>query len=51
MQAKKLLYLTMVRSKLEVGVPVWSSHHKKNLMKIEGVQRRVTRFILRSDIG
>lgn len=50
-QAKKLLYLTMVRSKLEVGVPVWSSHRKENLMKIEGVQRRATRFILRSDIG
>ena len=50
MQAKKLLYLTMVRSKLEVGVPVWSSHRKENLMKIEGVQRSATRFILRSDI-
>ena len=50
-QAKKLLYLTMVRSKLKVGVPVWSSHRKENLMKIEGVQRRATRFILRSDIG
>ena len=50
-QAKKLLYLTMVRSKLEVGVPVWSSHRKENLMKIEGVQRRATRFIPRSDIG
>ena len=50
MQAKKLLYLTMVRRKLEVGVPVWSSHRKENLMKIEGVQRRATRFILRSDI-
>ena len=36
-QAKKLLYLTMVRSKLEVGVPVWSSHRKENLMMIEGV--------------
>ena len=50
MQVKKLLYLTMVRSKLEVGVPVWSSHRKENLMKIEGVQRSATRFILRSDI-
>ncbi|KAK2555174.1 hypothetical protein P5673_023150, partial [Acropora cervicornis] len=52
-QAKKLLqlYLTMVRSKLEVGVLVWSSHRKENLMKIEGVQRSATRFILRSDIG
>ena len=49
-QAKKLLYLTMVRSKLEVGIPVWSSHRKENLTKIEGVQRRATRFILRSDI-
>ena len=51
MQAKRLLYLTVVRSKLEVGVSVWSSHRKENLMKIEGVQRRDTRFILRSDIG
>ena len=51
-QAKKLLYLTMVCSKLKVGVPVWSSHRKENFMKIEGVQRRATtRFILRSDIG
>ena len=43
-QAKKLLYLTMMRSKLEVGLPVWSSHHKDNLMKIEGVQRRAPRL-------
>ena len=50
-QAKKLLYLTMVHSKLEVGVPVRSSHRKENLMKIAGVQRVATRFILRSDIG
>ena len=48
-QAKKLLHLTIVRSKPEVGVPVWSSHRNENL--IEGVQRRATRFILRSDIG
>ena len=46
LQAKKILYLTMVHSKLEVGVPVWSSHRKENLMKIEGVQLRATRFIL-----
>ena len=39
MQAKKLLYFSMVRSKLEVGGPVWSAFHKKNLIKIEGVQR------------
>ena len=51
MQAKKVLYLTMVSSKLEVGVPVWLSHRKENLMKIEGVQRRATRFIVRSGIS
>ena len=50
LQAKKLLYISMVRSKLEVGVPVWSSHRRESLVKIEGVQRRATRFILRSDI-
>ena len=42
MQAKKVFYLTMVCSKLEVGVPVWLSHRKENLMKIKGVQRRAT---------
>ena len=47
MQAKKLLYVSMVRSKLEVGVPVWSAFHK---IKIEGVQRRATRFIVRPNM-
>ena len=41
----------MVRSKLEVGVPVWSSHRKENWIKIKGVRRRATKFILQSDIG
>ena len=49
MQAKKLVYVSMVRSKLDVRIPVWSAFHKKNLIKIEGVQRRVTRFIVPSD--
>lgn len=48
---KKLLYVSMVCSKLEVGVPVWSAFYKKNLIKIEGVQRRATRFIISSDSG
>ena len=50
MQAKRLLYVSMVHSKLEVGVPVWSAFHKKNLIKIEGVKRTATRFIVRSDM-
>ena len=48
MQAKKVLYVSMVHSKLEVGVPVWSAFHKKNLIKIEGVQCRATKFVVRS---
>ena len=47
--AKKLLYLSLVRSKLDYGVPVWSAHRKRNLVKLEGVQRRATRYILCSD--
>lgn len=40
----------MVRSKLGVGVPVWSVFHKKNLIEIEGVQHSAIRFIVRSDM-
>ena len=52
---KALTYLPYLWSsdndaKLEVGVPVWSAFHKKNLIKIEGVQRRAARFIVRSDM-
>ena len=40
----------MVRSKLGVGVPVWSVFHKKNLIEIEGVRHSATRFIVCSDM-
>ena len=43
--AKRLLYLSLVRSRLETGVPVWSVATKRNLLKLERVQRRATRFI------
>ena len=43
MQAKKPLYVSIVRSKLEVGVPLWCALNEKKLIKIEGVQRRATK--------
>ena len=50
MQAKKLVYVSMVRRKLEVGIPVWCAFYTKNLIKIEGDQSRATRFIVGSDM-
>jgi hypothetical protein len=43
---KKQLYMSLVRSSLEYCSPVWSGTSVQNIVKIERIQRYVTRFIL-----
>ena len=43
------LYCSLVRLNLEYCSVVWSPYTKKNIDKLERVQRRATKFILKSD--
>lgn len=43
------LYCSLVRSNLEYCLVVWSPYTKRNIDKQEGVQRRATKPILKSD--
>ena len=43
------LYCSLVRSNLEYCSVVWSPYTKRNTDKLERVQRRATKFILKSD--
>ena len=43
--AKRLLYLTLVRSILEYASIIWNPISKQNLNHLESVQRRATKFI------
>ena len=45
----RTLYCSLVRSNLEYCSVVWSPYTKRNIDKLERVQRRATRFILKSD--
>jgi len=45
-QTKKLLYLTLVRSKLQYCSPIWRPQFMNDIKNIENIQRRVTKFIL-----
>ena len=45
-QLRKVLYLTMVRSQLAYGSQVWAPQTVNNIMTVERVQRRTTKFIL-----
>ena len=44
--AKKLLYLSLVKSKLLYYSQVWRPYLHKDISQIEGVQRQPTKFIL-----
>jgi len=45
-QAKKLLYLTLVCSKLQYCSPIWRPQYINDIKNIENIQRRATKFIL-----
>ena len=43
------LYSSLVRAFLEYSCETWNPHTKRNIDKLEAVQRRATRWITRSD--
>ena len=45
-QAKKLLYMTLVRSQLTFCSPIWRPYLLKDIKSLERIQRRATKFIL-----
>ena len=45
----KTLYCSLVRSNLEYCSVVWSPYSRKNINKLEGVQRQATKFILKTN--
>ena len=48
----KTLFTALIRSDVEYGSPLWSGTSKRNLQRLEGVQRRASKFILHyPDLG
>ena len=45
----KTLYCALARSQLEYGSVVWSSFTTRNITKLERVQHRATKFILKTE--
>ena len=45
----RTLYLTLVRSQPECCSFVWSPHTSRNISKLERIQRRATKFILKTN--
>ena len=50
-QVRRTLYLTLVRSQLTYGCEVWCPSSRQLSLKIEGVQRRATLWILMKNRG
>ena len=44
-QAKKILYLSLVRSQLMYCSPIWRPQFLKDIQRFENIQRRATKFI------
>ena len=45
----KTLYCSLVRPRVEYASQVWNPYTKGNISRIESIQRRATKFILKSD--
>ena len=45
---QRTLYLALVRSQLEFCSVVWSPYQASNIMKLEQIQRRATKLILKT---
>ena len=45
-QAKKVLYFSLVHSQLLYCSPIWRPHFIRDIIAIENIQRRATKFIL-----
>ena len=45
----KTLYRSLVRTLLEYSWETWKPHTKRNIDKLEAVQRKATRWITNSD--
>ena len=43
---KKLLYISLVKSRIMYASPIWRPHQIKDMMVLERIQRRATKFIL-----
>ena len=50
-KTKKLLYIAWARSRLDYASIVWSPHTKRNIVKLDQIQRRATRSTLGKDIS
>ena len=49
--AKKLLYITLVRSQLTYGSQLWNPYLIRDIVSLERIQRRATKFILNDYIS
>ena len=47
--ALRTLFCALVRSQLEYCTVVWSPQTARNINKLEKIQKRATKFILKSD--
>ena len=45
----RTLYCSLVRPLLEYSCETWNPHTQRNINRIESIQRRVTKFILKSN--
>ena len=40
-----LLYVSLIRPHVEYAVPIWNTHLKKDIEKLENIQHRVNRLV------